>query len=53
MMENNYNLPSDVYINIVATSPQIIGAKYEPFWNIYKMWDGENNYWEFKVYRDE
>lgn len=42
-------LPSDVYINICRTSPQIDHIKYEPYGEQYDMWDKDGNHWNFKV----
>lgn len=51
MMSSNYNIDSKTYISILLSSPQISGIKYYPYEKIFEMWDGENNYWKFNVYR--
>lgn len=50
-MSSNYNIDSKTYISILLSSPQIHGIKYDPYEKIFEMWDGENNYWKFNVYR--
>ena len=51
MISSNYNIDSKTYISILLSSPQIHGIKYNPYEKIFEMWDGENNYWKFNVYR--
>lgn len=53
LQDNNYNIESNTYIKICITSPQITHVKFEPCGQFYEMWDNENNYWKFTVYRKE
>lgn len=50
MQKHNYSLPSSLYIHICHTSTQLQGIRYNAWDKTYEMWDGENNYWKFKVY---
>nr|DAL75238.1 MAG TPA: hypothetical protein [Caudoviricetes sp.] len=50
MQKHNYSIPSSLYIHICRTSPQLQGVRYNPWDQTYEMWDGENNYWKFRVY---
>ncbi len=49
---NNFSIPSDTYMNICSTSPQITRIKYEPYDNFFEMW-ANDGYWKFSVYRKE
>lgn len=51
LLENNYNIGSETYLHICSTSPQLTRIKYDAWSDSFEMWDGENNYWKFKVYR--
>ncbi len=52
LQEQNYNINSETYINICATSPQIKRVKYTPYGNYYEIW-ASDGYWKFTVYRKE
>lgn len=49
----HYNIDSKTYINILLSSPQLDGVKFDPYNHSYEMWDEENNYWKFTVYRKD
>lgn len=49
LQSQNYNITPETYIDICNTSPQIVRKKYEPYEEIFKIWTGDNYYWEFKV----
>ena len=49
---NNYNIDSQTYLHICKSSPQITHIKYDPYTNNFEMWDKENNYWKFTVYKN-
>ncbi len=49
---NNYNIDSQIYLHICKSSPQISHIKYDPYSNNFEMWDKENNYWKFTVYKN-
>lgn len=53
MASNNYYIDSKTYINILLSSPQISGIKYNPYEKFFEMCDEENNYWKFSVYRKD
>ena len=38
---------------ICNTSTQIVQVKYNPYKNNFEMWDNQNNYWNFTIYRKE
>ena len=38
---------------ICNTSTQIVQVKYNPYENNFEMWDNQNNYWNFTIYRKE
>lgn len=50
---NNYNIDSETYLHICTTSPQLNHIKYDGWSDSFEMYDGENNYWKFNVYRKE
>lgn len=52
-MENNYNIDSETYLNILSTSPQIRYVGYKSFGDYFEIVDDEQNYWKFNVYRKE
>lgn len=47
---HNYNIDSELYINICNTSPQISRVKYDPNDNKYEILT-KDNYWQIKVER--
>ena len=49
----NYNIKSDIYLNICNTSPQISRVKYDPYDNKYEILTDDNYYWKISVYRKE
>ncbi len=50
---NNLNIDSKTYMMICNTSTQIVQVKYNPYKNNFEMWDNQNNYWNFTIYRKE
>lgn len=50
MKRYGYNIPSNIYLRICRTSPQIKRVKYEPFGNFFEMWTDDKAYWKFGVY---
>ncbi len=53
LKNNNHAIDSEVYINIIQTSPQINHVKYSPYSDNYEMWSDIGEYWNFKVYNKE
>lgn len=53
MQSHNYIIDSNIYIEILETSPQLNHIKYDPYGDCIEMWDTESNYWKFKVYPEE
>lgn len=53
MKKHNYRIPSNVYLRICKTSPQIKRVKYEPFENSFEIWTDDKAYWKFEVYLNE
>lgn len=49
----NYNILSETYLKICATSPQINQIKFEPYEQSYELWTNDDFYWKFKVYKSE
>lgn len=52
LASNNYDIDSEVYINICNSSPQLNHIKFNPYGSYMEMWSNEN-YWKFTVYRKE
>jgi len=50
MEEYNYNLPSNIYLDMTQNSPQISIVIYNPNNNRFEIWDYEGGYWSFEVY---
>lgn len=50
MSSYDYNLPSNVYLDITDHSPQIDHVMYNAWDNSLEMWDKEGNHWGFTVY---
>jgi len=50
MEHYNYNLPSNVYLEMTDNSPQINHVTYNAWNDRLEMWDKEGSYWSFKVY---
>lgn len=48
-----YDLPSDLYMHICATSPQINHIKYNPYGDYFEIWTNDDNYWKFSVHLKE
>ncbi len=49
---NNFSIPSDTYMNICSTSPQITRINYNPYGHYFEIW-ASDGYWKFSVYRKE
>ncbi len=47
----NYNIDSELYIDICNTSPQISRVKYDQYDNKYEIWTSDNYSWKIDVYR--
>jgi len=50
MERYNYNLPSNIYLEITENSPQIDHVSYNAWRGRLEMWDKEGGYWDFEVY---
>ena len=50
MERYNYNLPSQVYLDVTQNSPQINRVSFNPGNNRFEIWDKEGCYWNFEVY---
>lgn len=50
MERYNYNLPSNIYLDITDTSPQINHITYHAWNGRLEMWDKEGEYWNFEVH---
>ena len=50
MQDYNYNLPSNIYLDITGHSPQINHVAYSAWSGRLEMWDKEGGYWNFGVY---
>jgi len=50
MEQYNYNLPSNIYIDITENSPQINHISYNACNGRLEMWGTEGEYWNFAVY---
>ena len=50
MKENNYCLPSQVYLDLVEQSPQINHVTFNAWNSRFEMWDDKGEYWNFEVY---
>ena len=46
---NNYVIKSDIYRDIITSSPQIDHVKYKPSGNYFEAWTTDNHYWKFGV----
>lgn len=53
LKSKNYNIDSNMYMNICSASPQIIRIEYEPYGNYFRIWTDDGYYWKFSVYRKE
>lgn len=49
MKQYKFVLPSNKYIQMCQTSPQLNHIIYDCFSDTYKMWDIDGNNWNFKV----
>lgn len=49
----NYNIYSDIYLDICNSSPQITHIKYDSYNEDFHIWTNDNYYWNIKVYRKE
>lgn len=47
----NYNIDSELYIDICNTSPQISRVKYDQYDDKYEIWTNDNYSWKINVYR--
>jgi len=50
MEKYNYNLPSNVYLDMTEKSPQIIRVTYNACNNRFEIQDNEGSYWQFEVH---
>lgn len=50
LRNNNYEIDSKTYINIVKNSSQINHIIYKPFDNYYEIWDCFGNCFRFKIF---
>lgn len=50
LSENNYNIDSETYLNICATSPQL---DHISCGQLFEIWSQDGYHWEFTVYRKE
>lgn len=50
LCNNNYEIDSKTYINILKNSSQINHIIYEPFDDYYEMWDCFGSYFRFKIF---
>lgn len=50
LASNGYKIDSQTYLKLLE-SPQIFGIKYNAYGNFFEMWDLENNYWKFEMYK--
>ena len=53
MKQNDYIIHADTYIDICASSPQIIRTHYEAFGDYFEICTKDNYHWKFKVYKGE
>ena len=53
MKQNDYTIYANTYIDICASSPQIIRTHYEAFGDYFEMWTDDRYYWKFMVERKE
>lgn len=51
MRQNNYIISVNTYIDICASSPQIIRIHYEPFGDYFEIWTNDEYYWKIKVFK--
>ena len=49
---NHHDIPSNIYLHICSTSPQISRIRYLPYENKFEIWT-DCNYWKFSVYPEE
>lgn len=50
LRNNNYEIDSKTYINILKNSSQINHIIYKPFDDYYEMWDCFGSYFRFKIF---
>jgi len=50
MEKYNYCLPSQVYLDLTESSPQINHVAFDSCNSRFAMWDNEGEYWSFVVY---
>lgn len=50
MEDYNYDLPSNVVMEIKKSSPQVIREKYNAFDGMFEMWTNDSCYWRYKVH---
>ena len=53
IMQNNYIISVNTYIDICASSPQIIRIHYEPFGDYFEIYTKDNYYWKFRVVKEK
>jgi len=52
MKKYNNNIPSNIYLRICRTSPQISRIRYNTSDNDFEIWT-DKSYWRFVVYRND
>ena len=50
MKNNNYNIDSKTFMNILQTSPQIDHTRYNAYDKTYELWTRDGLYAKFTVY---
>lgn len=53
LKENNYIIPSTIYLNIIFESPQLSRIAYKPYGDCFIIYDNTGQMWEFQVFEGE